>query len=75
MRIALQGMLQRAGHGRQEAEGLAQRGLERLGAANLSLLERLAIAAEGADHPGGAVLAAAARRQASIIAAVMECPP
>ena len=63
--------MQRRGHGQAEAQRLAQRGLEALGAANIGLLERLTSAAEAADHPGGAVLAQAARRQAAIIAAVM----
>lgn len=71
LKLALQAGLQRRGHGQVEAQRLAQRGLEALGAANIGLLERLTSAAEAADHPGGAVLAQAARRQAAIIATVM----
>jgi hypothetical protein len=71
LKLALQAGLQRRGHGQTDAQRLAQRGLEALGAANIGLLERLTSAAEAADHPGGAVLAQAARRQAAIIAAVM----
>ena len=71
LKLALQAGLQRRGHGQAEAQRLAQRGLEALGAANIGLLHQLISAAEAADHPGGAVLAQAARRQAAIIAAVM----
>jgi hypothetical protein len=71
LKLALQAGLQRRGHGQVEAQRLAQRGLEALGAANIGLLGQLTSAAEAADHPGGAVLAQASRRQAAIIAAVM----
>jgi len=71
LKLALQAGLQRRGHDQAEAQRLAQRGLEALGAANIRLLARLTSAAEAADHPGGAVLAQASRRQAAIIGAVM----
>ena len=71
LKLALQAGLQRRGHDQAEAQRLAQRGLEALGAANIGLLHQLISAAEAADHPGGAVLAQASRRQAAIIAAVM----
>jgi len=71
LKLALQAGLQRRGHGQVEAQRLAQRGLEALGAANIGLLERLTSAAEAADHQGGSVLVQASRRQAAIIAAVM----
>lgn len=71
LKLALQTGLRRRGHGLADVQRLAQRGLEALGAANIGLLHQLISAAEAADHPGGAVLAQAARRQAAIIAAVM----
>jgi hypothetical protein len=71
LKLALQAGLQRRGHGQTEAQRLAKRGLEALGAANIGLLGQLISAAEAADHPGGAVLAQASRRQAAIIQAVM----
>jgi hypothetical protein len=71
LKLALQAGLQRRGHPQAEAQRLAQRGLEAFGAANIGLLGHLITAAEAADHPGGAVLARAARRQTMIIEVVM----
>jgi hypothetical protein len=71
LKLALQASLQRLGHGQVEAQRLAQRGLEALAAANITLLHQLIAAAETTDHPGGTVLAQASRRQAEIIRAVM----
>jgi hypothetical protein len=71
LKLALQASLQRRGHGQVEGQRLAQRGLEALAAANITLLQNLIAAVEAADHPGAAVLARAARRQAAIIQAVM----
>lgn len=69
--LALQGGLQRRGQAQALARRLAQRGLEAIAAANSRLLERLVSAAEDADHPGGTILAAAARRQGAILQEVM----
>jgi len=71
LRLALQGSLQRRGHGQQEAQRLAHQGLEALAAANIRLLEQLVAAAAASDHPGGAVLVEAARRQAANLASVL----
>ncbi|MFM7511905.1 MAG: hypothetical protein ACKO3F_00825 [Cyanobium sp.] len=70
--LALRGWLQQRGHAAPEAQRLAQRGMEELSAANRQLLDQLARQCEEADHPGGGVLAAAARRQAGIIAEVLR---
>ena len=70
--LALQAQLKRGGHDAASAFCLAQRGLNAIGEANTRLLDPLVAAAEASSHPGGATLAAAARRQASIIAAVMR---
>lgn len=71
LRLALQGSLRRRGHDAAEASRLAERGLQDLGAANIRLLGHLEAVAELSTHPGGATLAAAARRQAAITAAVL----
>lgn len=70
LKLALQGSFRQRGHTTSEAALLAAQGLQALGAANLSLLDQLRTAAEAAQHPGAAILAAAAQRQAAIIAAV-----
>lgn len=69
--LALMGGLKQRGHGGEMARRLAQRGLEAVAAANIRLLERLIAAAEATDHPGAAILAAAARHQGAIIQAVL----
>ena len=71
LRLALAGSLKQRGQGEELAWRLAQRGLEALAAANINLLARLSAAAEATDHPGAAILVAAARHQGAIIQAVM----
>lgn len=69
--LALQGGLRRRGHSQERARQLAQQGLDAIAAANIRLLERLLSAAEASDHPGGAILSAAARHQGAILQEVM----
>lgn len=69
--LALQGGLRHRGHGEAMARRLAQRGLEAVAAANIRLLERLISAVEATDHPGGAILVAAARHQGAILQEVI----
>jgi hypothetical protein len=69
--LALQGGLKRRGHDQERARRLARQGLEAIAAANIRLLEQLISAAEASDHPGGAILAAAARHQGAILQKVL----
>ena len=72
LRLALQAHLKRRGYDDALALQIANSGLGAIGEANVLLLKQLAAAAQPSSHPGGATLAAAAGRQASIIAAVMR---
>jgi hypothetical protein len=71
LRLALQGSLKRPGYSDGEAMALAERGLTAIGEANVQWLERLVRAAGSSDHSGASTLAAAARRQAEIVATVL----
>jgi hypothetical protein len=71
LRLALKGSLKRRGHTEQVAARLAEQGLQAVAAANISLLDQLRHATEASQHPGAAILAAAAQRQAAIISAVI----
>lgn len=70
--LALQAQLKRSGHDAASALRLAQSGLNAIGETNVRLLDQLVAAAQASSHPGSTTLAAAAGRQASIIAAAMR---
>jgi hypothetical protein len=69
--LALQGSLKRRGHTDQGAAQWVEQGLQAVAAANLNLLDQLRDAADASVHPGGAILAQAAQRQAMIISSVI----
>ena len=70
--LTLQAQLKRGGRNAASALRLAQSGLNAIGEANVRLLNQLVAAAKASSHPGGATLAAAAGRQASVINAVLH---
>ena len=65
--LALQASLKRKGHPKSEIFRLATQAVDLVKDENHRLLSTLAHSAESIDHPGGAVLAGAARRQSDII--------